>query len=97
MSLDLKPVEIKDREIFSRYFKEDPPEISELTFTNLFMWQGLYRPVWTELDDVLLIIFNPEGTAPFGLQPVGPGNKAGALGILLDYLADTDTENMPCL
>ena len=87
MSLDFKPVEVRDREIFNRYFREDPPEISELTFTNLFMWQGLYRPVWTERDNVLLIVLNPEGTTPFGLQPVGPGNKAGALDILLDYLS----------
>lgn len=86
MSLDFKPVEVKDREIFGRYLREDPPEISELTFTNLFMWQGRYHPVWTELDNILLIILNPEGTTPFGLQPVGPGNKADALGILLDYL-----------
>jgi uncharacterized protein len=96
MSLDFKPVEVKDREIFDRYFREDPPEISELTFTNLFMWQGLYRPVWTELDNVLLIILNPEGTTPFGLQPVGPGDKAGALGILLDYLAGKTPEPKIC-
>ena len=76
MSLNLKPVEIKDKEVFNKYFKEDPPDISELTFTNLFMWQSLYHPVWTELDNVLVIILNPEGATSFGLQPVGSGNKA---------------------
>ena len=86
MSLEFKPVEIQDKKIFNRYFKEDPPEISELTFTNLFMWQNLYHPVWTEEDNVLLIILSPEGKSPFGLQPVGSGNKARALSLLLDYL-----------
>ena len=38
MLLDFKPVEIQDKKIFDRYLKEDPPDISELTFTNLFMW-----------------------------------------------------------
>ncbi len=92
MSLDFKPVEIQDREIFNRYFKEDPPDISELTFTNLFMWQSLYHPFWAELDNVLLIILNPDGAIPFGLQPVGPGNRAAALSILLDYLGEHTQE-----
>ena len=86
MALDFKPVDIRDKEIFTRYFKSDPPEISELTFTNLFMWQSLYHPVWTERDNVLLIVLRPEGSSPFGLQPVGPGNRSDALSILLDYL-----------
>ena len=92
MLLDFKPVEIQDKGIFDRYFRKDPPDISELTFTNLFMWQALYHPVWTELNDVLLIILNPEGKTPFGLQPVGPGNKAAALGILFDYLEEQTRE-----
>ena len=92
MLLHFKPVEIQDKEIFNRYFKEDPPDISELTFTNLFMWQNLYHPVWTEINNVLLIILNPEGNAPFGLQPVGSGNKAEALSILLDYLEEQTAE-----
>ena len=86
MLLDFKPVEIQDKEIFNRYLREDPPEVSELTFTNLFMWQSLYHPVWTERDNVLLIVLRPEGSSPFGLQPVGPGNRSDALSILLDYL-----------
>lgn len=92
MLLDFKPVEIQDKKIFNEYFKEDPPDISELTFTNLFMWQNLYHPVWTELENVLLIILNPERTNPFGLQPVGSGNKGEALSILLDYLGGQTAE-----
>ncbi len=88
MNLDFKPVELQDKKIFNRYFNEDPPEISELTFTNLFMWQSRYHPVWTELDNVILIILNPDGLSPFGLQPVGQGNKLEALDKLLDYLED---------
>lgn len=92
MHLDFKPIDIQDKEIFNRYFKEDPPDISELTFTNLFMWQSVYHPLWTEQDNVLLIILNPEGATPFGLQPVGPGDKASALNILLDYLEEKTAE-----
>jgi uncharacterized protein len=88
MTLDFKPVEIEDKAVFNRYFREDPPEISELTFTNLFMWQGLYHPVWTELDNTLLIVMNPDESPPYGLQPVGLGNKQKAMESLLIYLND---------
>jgi uncharacterized protein len=96
MSLIFRPLELQDKEIFNRYLIEDPPEISELTFTNLFMWQSIYHPVWTELDNLLLIILNPEGATPFGLQPVGSGNKAEASGILLDYLGEQTTDPKIC-
>jgi hypothetical protein len=86
MALDFKPVEIQDKAIFNRYFKEDPPEISELTFTNLFMWHSLYHPVWAEQDNILLILMNPDGSSPYGLQPVGRGDKQKALDNILTYL-----------
>ena len=96
MSFDFKPVEIQDKDIFNRYFKEDSPDISELTFTNLFMWQNLYRPAWKEYDNVLLIILNPEGAHPFGLQPVGTGNKSEALHKLFDCLGEKTPEPKIC-
>jgi hypothetical protein len=86
MDIEFKPLEIQDKAIFNRYFKEDPPEISELTFTNLFMWHCLYHPVWAELDDLLLIVMNPDGSSPYGLQPVGMGDKQRATEIVLAYL-----------
>ncbi|MBN1907231.1 MAG: DUF2156 domain-containing protein [Deltaproteobacteria bacterium] len=86
MNLDFKPVNIEDKAIFNRYFKEDPPEISELTFTNLFMWQCLYHPVWAEQDNTLLVVINPDGSSPYGLQPVGRGDKQKAIETLLTYL-----------
>jgi uncharacterized protein len=88
MSLDFKPLDIGDKAIFNRFFMEDPPEISELTFTNLFMWQSFYHPVWTELDNIILIVMNPDGSPPYGLQPVGKGNREKAMEILFDYLED---------
>jgi len=32
-----KPIELRDKEIFDRFLKQDPPRVSELTFTNLFI------------------------------------------------------------
>ncbi len=77
-----KPLEIGDKETFARYLRADPPVISEMTFTNLFIWRKRYRPSWLEHEECLLVILAPDNSPPFGLPPAGPGDKARALGFL---------------
>lgn len=83
---NFKPIEIQDKKVFTDILVEDPPVISEMTFTNLFTWRHYYNPKWRIADDSLLIVMEPGGTAPFGLQPVGPGDKGRALDVLFDDL-----------
>jgi uncharacterized protein len=92
MSNDFRPIEIGHRDVFRRFLADDPPQISELTFTNLFIWQHRYHPVWLAKDDCLLIILRPEGGSPFGLQPVGKGDKGKALETLCSELMDISDE-----
>ncbi len=83
---NFKPIQIEHKEIFDHFLHEDPPHTSELTFTNLFIWRHLYHPSWVQWKSYLLIILQPEGTTPFGLPPIGPGEKIGALEKLCDRL-----------
>ncbi|MBC8419416.1 MAG: DUF2156 domain-containing protein [Proteobacteria bacterium] len=85
---DFKPLEIGDKGTFDSFLRQDPPEISELTFTNLFMWRHKHRPVWLQTEACLLIIFRQAGTAPYGLPPVGPGDKKKALQVLCECLGE---------
>lgn len=96
MPYSLKPLEIHDKEVFERFFREDPPQISELTFTNLFIWNHRYHPQWIQREGCLLIIFKPDGTNPFGLQPVGAGDKAEALEFLCRELGKISPEVRIC-
>lgn len=96
MTVEFKPVELQDREIFEKYLRDDPPGISELTFTNLFMWQHRYHPQWAQWEKTLLIIFYPDDSTPFGLPPVGTGNKSVSTGILFDKLDKLTTEAKIC-
>ena len=96
MSHEFKPLEIEHKDLFRRYLAEDPPQISELTFTNLFIWQHCYHPVWLEHDGCLLIILQPEKSAPFGMQPVGTGDKRKALDALCSELKDISDEVRIC-
>ncbi|NVM54890.1 MAG: DUF2156 domain-containing protein [Candidatus Helarchaeota archaeon] len=50
-----KPIEITDKAIFDDYFRRFPPEISEFTFTNLFIWRNYYNFSFMEWKDHLLI------------------------------------------
>ena len=89
---DFKQIELTDKKVFDDFFAEDPPRTSELTFTNLFMWRYRYQPVWSTRDDCLLIILRPVDQAPFGLPPMGPGNKEDALLRLSRQLQEVSSE-----
>lgn len=93
---DFKPIDIKDKTIIHRYLHLDPPRISELTFTNLFIWRHRYSPGWLEWGDCLLIIFQPKGGDPFGLPPMGSGDKKKALDFLFSKLDQLSPEAQIC-
>lgn len=38
-------LDLGDRALVNTYLRKFPPEVSELTFTNLFVWRGA-RPIW---------------------------------------------------
>lgn len=80
------PLSIDDRTLFHSYLEKYPPVISELTFTNLFVWRN-YRPVWwLELCDSLVIIvasFHGKSRGRYILgPPVGPAQLTDILHLL---------------
>jgi hypothetical protein len=50
-----KPIELTDKKLFDDYFQKYPPEISEFSFTNLFMWRNYYNFLFTELKNHLVL------------------------------------------
>ncbi len=76
------PLVISDKPLFDDYFRRFPPEISELTFTNLFIWREHYKFRYNEWNEHLIIFsrdFN-EGKVSTSnnsrpiifLPPIGP-------------------------
>lgn len=96
MSYDFKSLEIENKTLFDRYFREDPPETSEMTFTNLFMWRLHYRPQWLEREGCLLLLFRPKDEPAYGLPPVGRGDKAKALAALCREIGEVSGEVRVC-
>jgi hypothetical protein len=72
---DIHPLTMNDRSFISGYLRRYPPEISEHTFTNLFIWQP-YRPMlFSEIDNSLVFLVKADLEQDkyiiFG-PPVGP-------------------------
>lgn len=65
-----KELGIEDKSIFDEFFKKYPPEISEYTFTNLFMWRHYYNFKWAMLNENIAIITRPEEKTYF-FPPIG--------------------------
>ena len=79
-------LKLEHKEVFGRYLAQDPPQTSELTFTNLYMWGHHYRPCWLEKDGLLLAACLTCKGAAFGLPPVGTGDKVAGARFLLEAL-----------
>lgn len=54
------PLDITTADLVNRYLAEFPPQVSELTFTNLFAWRRT-RPVWlSEFDNTLTFLIKTD-------------------------------------
>jgi hypothetical protein len=89
-SAGLSPLELEDRETITGLLMQDPPRISELTFTNLFMWRRRFQTCWAVVHDCLVVVLAPPGQAPFALPPHGPGDKPRALEFCRELLTPFD-------
>lgn len=83
---DFKQLELEDRGIFAEFLGADPPQASEYTFTNFYMWRHHFKPLWAQEHGCLVVILSPGGEEPFGLKPIGAGDKGAALDVLFREL-----------
>ena len=90
---EFKVMELADKDLIDRYLQNEQPSVSELTFTNLFMWRHYYRPLWFESDGVLFILARPLDKPPFAFYPLGAGNKMEATRQLLELWKGLDLEH----
>lgn len=82
---DIRPLARDDRQLIHGYFRRCPPEISEHTFTNLFVWRHSRPILLAETGDSLVFLTKTVGEKliVFG-PPAGPLTLSGAA----DFLGD---------
>ncbi len=73
-----RPIELGDKPLFDLALIEDPPQISEFTFTNIYAWKDPYKITISVLGNFLIVRSDGSGTPRF-FTPVGGGSKKGAI------------------
>jgi hypothetical protein len=80
--LELRPLTLEHRALMDGYLRRSPPEISEHTFSNLFVWRGK-RPIWiAEWREALLVIAELQGKRRLLGPPIGEFDAEALPGLL---------------
>lgn len=91
---DFKPLGLDDREFINDILRGYGPGMSEMTFTNLFIWRGHYGFEWTVYKNWLLIVCREDANGSYAFQPVGPSSRKEAVIVLLEWLrSERNIEN----
>lgn len=82
----IRPLELKDRALVMQYLRRYPPETSELTFTNLFVWRKSRPICLAEVADSLVFVVEVQENEStrrvvFG-PPLGEASVADVLSAL---------------
>lgn len=89
------PLELKHRGVFQSFFSEYKPEISELTFTNLFIWRSHYKFQWSLFKDWLLIVSLDGEYGSYALEPIGPSPRDEITRVVLEWMKEEKREENP--
>jgi len=82
-----KKFEIGDKDVIQDFFRKYQPDVSELTFTNLFIWRQNYRIKWSVYKDWLFLLCNTISSL-YAMEPVGPKDRTEPLLMLFKHLKD---------
>jgi hypothetical protein len=90
--MDWKHITIEDKPIFDQFFRQQSVELSDYTFTNLFIWHFSRCTYFSIVNNFLCIQLKPTGQSPISLMPIGQGDIAGVIESLTD---DFKTREIP--
>jgi hypothetical protein len=81
----LKDLTLEDKPLCDQLFNQFPPQISEFTFTNLFIWRQAYQIKISRLQNFLCLLSEQEGRS-FFFPPIGEGDVIECYQSFLQYL-----------
>lgn len=83
-----KPIGIEDKEIIQSFFKKEPCRISDISFTNLYLWHFSRSISYCIIEDLLCIKTKYPNQEPFIFMPIGIGDKKKVLKLVMDYFKE---------
>ena len=80
--LDFKPLNLSDRARLNDALRRVPPEVSEHTFTNLYVWRELLPVLLAEAEGSLVLVQERHGDRSVLGPPIGEAGPAHLLPLL---------------
>ena len=74
MQLNFTPLSIDHKQEIEDLLLQYPPIISELTFTNLYIWRHYYQFQVALQQGFMTLLAQPKGATPFFFPPMGKGD-----------------------
>jgi len=82
---NFRPLELRDLNYFRDAFRDNPPDISEFTFTNLYAWRAAYGFEVSLLDGMIILRSTADKQLKF-FPPIGRGDfKKVVLRVLNEF------------
>jgi uncharacterized protein len=85
-----RPIELSDREPVEAIFRALRPEVSELCFTNLFMFKHVHDYKISSLNGNLLIYAKSYKGEYYFFPPIGGNNIPETMSMQMDYMRGRD-------
>lgn len=70
-----KPIDIEDKELLTSFFASHDILVSDLTFTNLYLWHYARHISWAILNDCLIVKTQYPNENPFIFYPIHKQNN----------------------
>lgn len=74
MPLNFTPLTLDHKPEIDALLGQYPPVISEMTFTNLFIWRFYYQFQVAIYQGFITLLAQPQGAKPFFFPPIGKGD-----------------------
>jgi hypothetical protein len=85
-----RPVCLEDRDFFESIFLKMQPEVSELNFTNLFMFRHVHDYRVSVLNGNVAILAKSYTGQPYFMPPIGDKKIPETMDALMDYMKKCD-------
>lgn len=88
LEVNFRGITMADQKNFNRVLADLQPETSDLTFTNLFMWQSSYglKVFYHEQLDFWFLLAHPQTWRNFYLPPIGDWSDSVKLKCALEFM-----------
>lgn len=70
-TLKVSEISIEDKQYFDKYFEMANLQVSELNFTNFYIWRDYYKVRYSIINNFLCIMSTMEDKKPFCFFPIG--------------------------